>query len=179
MSYRVRHLGKVEPLKLNWQTQLKASLPLDSPIVWAGAVAVLLAWNSGSKKKNPADEFAGLIGVAAVAGMAIYVLYEISKSSLFNPQFPGGGETPGTSETYTGALSEFLSHPLDTLTSIFGGNAAQGNAPAITPSAPSGNPGLILAGSQPVTTPSAGLILSGANLEPIPTPGSSGGGGAF
>lgn len=35
---------------------------------------------------------------------------------------PGGGETTGTSETFTGALWTAVSSPFATLSSIFGGN---------------------------------------------------------
>jgi hypothetical protein len=41
---------------------------------------------------------------------------------VFNEKFPGGGEAAGTSETYTGAASEVLAHPLGSLWSILGGN---------------------------------------------------------
>lgn len=34
--------------------------------------------------------------------------------------FPGGGEVAGSSETYTGAVSQTIAHPYDTLKSIFG-----------------------------------------------------------
>lgn len=36
--------------------------------------------------------------------------------------FPGGGEVAGSSETYTGALSETIAHPYDSLKSILGFN---------------------------------------------------------
>lgn len=39
---------------------------------------------------------------------------------VFPVKFPGGGETVGTSETYTGALSTTVQHPYDTLKSILG-----------------------------------------------------------
>lgn len=41
---------------------------------------------------------------------------------VFNEKFPGGGESAGTSQTYTGALSETISHPVSTLWTILGGN---------------------------------------------------------
>ena len=37
-------------------------------------------------------------------------------------QNPGGGEVPGSSETYTGATEQVLAHPINSIESIFGFN---------------------------------------------------------
>jgi hypothetical protein len=39
---------------------------------------------------------------------------------VFNESYPGGGEVANSSETYTGAATTVLSHPISSLESIFG-----------------------------------------------------------
>lgn len=43
---------------------------------------------------------------------------------LFPENFPGGGEVTGSSETASGAFSNEIFHPIDTLDSIFGFNGS-------------------------------------------------------
>lgn len=41
-------------------------------------------------------------------------------ASIFGSGNPGGGAVAGTSETYTGAASEFVAHPFDSAKAILG-----------------------------------------------------------
>ena len=76
--------------------------------------------------------------VLLILAVITYVLYESVASvktwinGFLNPTFPGGGETPGTSETYTGALETTISSPFQTMESIFGSGLP--STPSIAPS---------------------------------------------
>lgn len=82
-----------------------------------------------------AEETVDLVAVLAVLGVLIYLWYKypdivqsikddfsVVGSAVYHPSFPGGGETPGTAETYSGALDETLANPGQTLGTILGQN---------------------------------------------------------
>jgi len=57
-----------------------------------------------------------------LAGLGIFLVYELVSEWINNPPaYPGGGQVPGTSETYTGAATQTILHPWDTLVTLFGG----------------------------------------------------------
>lgn len=101
------------------------------------------------------DAISALINVALI-GLGGYALYEVLMGTpaqsvrdpftgqsggpinaldqwLFPMTFPGGGEVTGSAETYTGALTESVLHPITTMETIFGLNQDAAPAPAVPP----------------------------------------------
>jgi hypothetical protein len=82
-----------------------------------------------------AEETVDLVAVLAVLGVLIYLWYKypdivqsikddfsVVGNAVYTPSFPGGGETAGTSETYSGALDETLKDPAGVVGQIIGQN---------------------------------------------------------
>jgi hypothetical protein len=82
-----------------------------------------------------AEETVDMVAVLAVVGVLIYLYFKypnivqtvkddlgVVGNAVYTPSFPGGGETPGTSETYSGALDQTLSDPIGTVKEIVGQN---------------------------------------------------------
>ena len=107
------------------------------------------------RRRNPiADDVIEL----AFLGVGLFVLYELvtvktvtdpatgqsvgplnsAMDWLFPIPNPGGGETVGTGETYTGAFEQSVLHPINTFRSIVGLN--QTGTP-VPPSGPAGGAG--------------------------------------
>lgn len=71
-------------------------------------------------------------------------------NALIPQDFPGGGQVPSTSETYTGAATESVMHPVSTFESIFGINPPSPCPTGMSPQPPDGVCGTGLSGwSQP------------------------------
>lgn len=91
-----------------------------------GGVAYLLykqyAGDAGDSAGQKSSLLGGLIGEDSVdpaTGASNGIINSVD-NAIFHNANPGGGEVAGTSETYTGALLTSISHPIDTLGSIFG-----------------------------------------------------------
>ena len=99
------------------------------------------------RKTKTADAIGDVVGsvlLLGAAGVVAYFVYELIQAAPTNPYinaglgptgpinalnqslipitFPGGGETPGTSETYTGATTQTVLDPAGTVVALVGGN---------------------------------------------------------
>ena len=74
-----------------------------------------------------------LVAIVAIIGVAIYAIYKFPAiwqsikddfsaigNAVYTPSYPGGGQTAGTSETYSGALDTATSDPTGTLGTLVG-----------------------------------------------------------
>jgi len=149
-----------------------------------------------ARRKSTANAVGDIVSsvlLLGAAGVVVYLVYELAQTAPENPSdnsglgpigplnqldnaifpqtFPGGGEVPGTVETYTGAQAEATLHPIDTLTTLIGGN------PATTATTPRGSTGFWSALNPAnwfLSSCPSGQILSGGYCIPAPQFGLSG-----
>jgi len=82
-----------------------------------------------------AEETVDLVAIIAILAVAGYLIYKFPDfwqtvkddfstvgNAVYTPSYPGGGQVAGTSETYSGALSETVHDPLGVAGSILSGN---------------------------------------------------------
>src|SRR5579864_4028973 len=85
-------------------------------VVWISLAGIgiyfLYQQISGITQKNPGNQ---AYGGGSLSPIDQFV------NTLFPISFPGGGQVPGSSETYTGAAFQTILHPWDTLVTLFGG----------------------------------------------------------
>src|SRR5271156_2192504 len=94
-----------------------------------------------SKAAGAVTDIVSSLLLVGAAGVVVYLIYELAQTApgnnaglgpigplnqldneLFPMNFPGGGEVPGTIETYTGALTQAITSPIATAETIVGIN---------------------------------------------------------